>query len=288
MRAAISACNRVGDALEAAALAESPHDLLEEERVSLRILEHERALRGGHTIAGGRRASTSSSALAPPSAPSSIALARGCRRPRSAGHRAGRAGRAHDTTGTSRRERPRYSIRSSSSSPTRSSSSSSRTSMVEEPLVDLIEYLGRSPGRPCGDRRARPAGHRAGRAGRAHDQHRRVAERAGQVLDHVEQRLLRPVDVLEDEDERLRVASCSAHAEAAQLSSPARARVLGGAEHAERDREQVGDRLALAAGAELLERLGRRGVVGDPGRGLDHRGERPVGRRPRRRGARGR
>ena len=72
-------------------------------------------------------------------------------------------------------------------------------------------------------------------------------------------------------------ASCSAQSVTAHVSSPARALLLGGAEHAERDREQVGDGLALAAEAELLERLRRRRVVGDPGGRLDHRGERPVG-----------
>ena len=41
--------------------------------------------------------------------------------------------------------------------------------------------------------------------------------------------------------------------------------------------EQVGDGLVAAARAQLLDRLLDRVVVGDPGRDLDHLGERPVG-----------
>ena len=82
-------------------------------------------------------------------------------------------------------------------------------------------------------------------------------------------------------------ASCSAHSRAAQAIScwlRSRSHRL---EHARREPEQVGDRLVLAARAELLDRLVERVVVGDPGRGLDHLGERPVRDRPRRRAGSG-
>ena len=72
-------------------------------------------------------------------------------------------------------------------------------------------------------------------------------------------------------------ASCSAHARAAQaISWPLRS-LLDRLEHARGEAEQVGDGLVLAARAELLDRLLDRVVVGDPGRRLDHLGERPVG-----------
>ena len=98
------------------------------------------------------------------------------------------------------------------------------------------------------------------------------------MLDHVEQRLLRPVDVLEHEDERLRVRELLAPPERRPAQLPRRTLAsLRSAEHAQRGAEQVGDRFALAGGAQLLERLARRVVVADPRARLDHRGERPVG-----------
>ena len=109
------------------------------------------------------------------------------------------------------------------------------------------------------------------------DQHRDVAERAREVLDHVEERLLGPVDVLEDEDERLQVGELLGPAQRGprQLCrTTARLRRRRGTPSA--TAEQVGDSLALAAEAQLLEGVVRRVVVGDPGARLDHRGERPV------------
>ena len=51
---------------------------------------------------------------------------------------------------------------------------------------------------------------------------------------------------------------------------------LSRTEHTQRSAEEIGDRLALARGAQLLERLARRVVVADPGARLDHRRQRPV------------
>src|SRR5919106_2090073 len=108
------------------------------------------------------------------------------------------------------------------------------------------------------------------------DQERR-AHPVGEVLDEIEQRFLGPVDVLEEEDERLHVAE--------RLHDlPRRPRDLLGAslalerlEHPRREPEHVCDRLLLAARPQLLERLLQRVVVGDPGGGLDHLRQRPVG-----------
>src|SRR5919106_764187 len=92
----------------------------------------------------------------------------------------------------------------------------------------------------------------------------RRADPVGEVLDEIEQRLLGPVDVLEEEDKRLHVAE--------RLHDlPRRPRDLLGAslalerlEHPRREPEHVRDRLLLAARAQLLERLLQRVVVGDP------------------------
>ena len=109
----------------------------------------------------------------------------------------------------------------------------------------------------------------------ADDQHRRVAERTGEVLDHFEERLVRPVHVLEDEHERLRLRELLGPQRHRPHQLAGAALVLGGAENAERDGEQVGDGLALAAEPQLVERLRRRSVVADAGGRLDHRCQRP-------------
>ena len=98
----------------------------------------------------------------------------------------------------------------------------------------------------------------------------------GEVLDQVEQRLLRPVDVLEDEDDGLRLGELLDERTRRPGDLLRRAVALERLEHARREPEQVGDRLVLAAGLELLERLLDRVVVRDPGDSLDHLGERPV------------
>ena len=115
------------------------------------------------------------------------------------------------------------------------------------------------------------------RTGEAEDHQRRVLDALGQVLDQLEQRLLGPVDVLEDEDQRPRVgelgsplARCPGDLLLAPLG-------LDSLEHADGEREQVGNRVVAALGAQLRDRLLDRVVVRDPGRDLDHLGERPVG-----------
>ena len=97
-----------------------------------------------------------------------------------------------------------------------------------------------------------------------------------EVLDQLEQSLLRPVDVLEEEDERLNVG------ELLRQLARGPGDLLGGTvaferlEHPRREAEQIGDGLILAAGAQLLEGLVQRVVVRDAGRRLDHLRQRPV------------
>ena len=113
------------------------------------------------------------------------------------------------------------------------------------------------------------------RSREAEDQQRR-AHPVGDVLDEVEHRLLGPVDVLEEEDERLHVGK-RAHDLAGGPRDLLRAALaLDSFQEARSQADQVGDSIVFAAGAELLERLFERLVVRDPDRRLDHLGERPV------------
>ena len=196
--------NAVGDAVELLVLPEHAGDLLEEQRVALRPLEHERPLGGRHLGSCEQRIGESA------------ALGR-----------------------------------------------------VERPELDRARAANA----------AAPGGARVEqvRARDRDDQHRDVAERPGEMLDQVEQRLLRPVHVLEDEDERLQLGELLGPAQRRPGQLRRRVLALGRAEHPERHREQVGHRFALAGEAQLLEGVVRRVVVGDPRARLDHRGERPVG-----------
>ena len=97
------------------------------------------------------------------------------------------------------------------------------------------------------------------------------------MLDHVEQRLLGPVHVLEHQHERLCVGELLGPPQRGPAQLPRLVlSALGRTEHTQRSAEEIGDRLALARGAQLLERLARRVVVADPGARLDHRRQRPV------------
>ena len=111
---------------------------------------------------------------------------------------------------------------------------------------------------------------------KTHDQHRRVVDPVREVLDEVEQRILGPVDVLEAEHERLRLGEAHRPLLGGPRdllpASPAR----DGVEHTGRETEEIGDRVARARLAELLECL-LGGVVGrDPGCRLHHLRQRPV------------
>ena len=110
----------------------------------------------------------------------------------------------------------------------------------------------------------------------AEQQQRDLAHPGGEMLDELQQRLLAPVHVLEQEHERLRLGELlgpRARRPGDLLLGP---HALDRLEHADGEAEQVGDRLVLAAGAQLRARLVERVVVGDPGRRLHHLGERPV------------
>jgi hypothetical protein len=113
--------------------------------------------------------------------------------------------------------------------------------------------------------------------GEAEQQQRRLAHPGREVLDQLEQRLLAPVHVLEDEHERLRpreLLAPRAHRPGDLLLG---ALALDRLEHADGEPEQVGDRLVLAARAQLVLRAVERVVVGDARRRLHHLGDRPVG-----------
>ena len=97
-----------------------------------------------------------------------------------------------------------------------------------------------------------------------------------EVLDEVEHRLLGPVDVLEEEDERLHVAQRVHDLARGPRDLLRAALALDGFQQARGQADEVGDSVVLAALAKLLERLLERLVVGDPDRRLDHLGERPV------------
>ena len=103
-----------------------------------------------------------------------------------------------------------------------------------------------------------------------------LAHPVGHVLDQLEQGLLRPVDVLEDENQRLRLRH-----QLCPLARRPRDLLLAPLavdrfEHAGGETEKIGDGIGRAARAELFDRDIERVVVGDVGRALDHLGERPV------------
>ena len=98
----------------------------------------------------------------------------------------------------------------------------------------------------------------------------------GEVLDEVEERRLGPVDVLEQEDQRLHVGD-PLHDLARRPRDLLRAALSLERLHEPcRETENVRDGLLGAALAQLLERLLERIVVRDAGRGLHHLAERPV------------
>ena len=113
-------------------------------------------------------------------------------------------------------------------------------------------------------------------SGEAEDQDRRPHP-VGDVLDEVEQWRLGPVDVLEEEDERLDVGD-PLHDLACRPRDLLRAALAFERLHQPCcEPENVRHGLLGAALAELLERLLERIVVGDARGGLDHLAERPVG-----------
>ena len=122
-----------------------------------------------------------------------------------------------------------------------------------------------------------PAGARVEELGprEAEDQDRR-ANPVGDVLDEVEQRRLGPVDVLEEQDQRLYVGD-ALHDLARRPRDLLRAALaLERLHQPGRETEHVRDGLLGAALAQLLERLLEWIVVRDAGGGLHHLAQRPV------------
>ena len=113
-------------------------------------------------------------------------------------------------------------------------------------------------------------------AGEADDEQRRVLDPRGEMLDQLEQRLLAPMRVLEDEDERLRLCELRRPRARGPRDLALRALALDGGEHADGEPEEVGDLFVLAVLAELLLCLVDGVVVADSRGGLHHFGERPV------------
>ena len=114
------------------------------------------------------------------------------------------------------------------------------------------------------------------RPGETDDEERSVAHPLGHMLDQLEERIFGPMDVLEDEDERLRLRH-----ELRPLARRPRdlllaALAVNGLEDAGGQADQLGNRLGGAALAELLDRDVDRVVVGDVRGALDHLGKRPV------------
>ena len=105
---------------------------------------------------------------------------------------------------------------------------------------------------------------------------KRLADPGGDALDQLEQRLFRPVDVLEDEHERLGLSHQLGPLAGGPGDLLLAALAVDRLEHAGRQAEQIGDRFRRAAVAKLLDRDLQRVVVGDAGNVLDHLGERPV------------
>ena len=110
----------------------------------------------------------------------------------------------------------------------------------------------------------------------ADDQQRCVLDALGEVLDQLEQRILGPVDVFEDEDQRLRVRELCGplvRGPGDLLLAPL---CFDPLEHAHGECKQVGHGVVAAARAELGHGLVDRIVIRDPGGNLDHLGEGPV------------
>jgi hypothetical protein len=85
------------------------------------------------------------------------------------------------------------------------------------------------------------------------------------MLDELQQRLLAPVDVLEQQHQRLRGRELLGPGADGPGDLLLAALALNGLQHSHREPEQVGDRLVLARLAELLVRAFERVVVRDAG-----------------------
>ena len=156
-----------------------------------------------------------------------------------------------------------------------------RTGELAQQLLDELRALLLGEGLQLDRRRAHaaaaPAGPRVEELGpgQAEDEHR-CAHAVRDVLDQVEERRLRPVDVLEEQDQRLHVCDAVHHLARGPGDLLWAPLALEGFHQSGRQPEHVRDSLLGAALAQLFERLLERVVVRDAGRSLHHLGERPV------------
>ena len=141
------------------------------------------------------------------------------------------------------------------------SSSAARTRgrqlVVEQRVDQLLALVGPSGSSSIAVARSRPPPQPGPDVeqlgpGEAEDHQRRVAHPLGEVLDQLEQRLLGPVDVLEDEHERLRVGELGRPLARGPGDLLRAALALDELEHPGREAEQVGDGVVAAGGAKLL------------------------------------
>ncbi len=112
--------------------------------------------------------------------------------------------------------------------------------------------------------------------GQAQDQDGNALDPARQMLDQVEHRLLGPVDVLEDEHERLQVGELRCPGLRGPRDLGRGAVAAHRIENAGRQSEQIRDRFVAAAFPQLLGGRVDGIVVGDPRCDLHHLGDRPV------------
>ena len=114
------------------------------------------------------------------------------------------------------------------------------------------------------------------RARKADDEERALAHPLREMVDQLEQRLFGPVDVLEDEHERLDVRELVDELARRPRNLRLAPLVLDRLEHARGQTEQLGDRFLAAALEQLLARRLDRIVVADSGGRLHHLREGPV------------
>ncbi len=110
----------------------------------------------------------------------------------------------------------------------------------------------------------------------AEDEQGYLLDAAREVLDQIEHRLLRPVNVLEDEEERLQIGELRRPGLRCPGDLRRRPLTADGIEDARCEREEIRDRLVAATRPELLGRSVDRVVIRDSRSNPDHLRNSPV------------